>query len=70
MATQRLHNGGFNCIAGQIVILGADWPQKHAFLDALRDAMAAAPAWPPWYPGAADRVESARRLQPAAALRG
>ena len=44
IATMRLHNAGHNCIAGQVVILSADWPQRNAFLKELRRALAAAPA--------------------------
>ena len=32
----RLQNSGHNCIAGQVVILSADWPQRDAFLAELR----------------------------------
>ncbi|MEO3824799.1 aldehyde dehydrogenase family protein [Actinomadura sp. B10D3] len=66
VATQRLHNSGFNCVAGQIVILSADWTQKDAFLAALRRALKEAPARPAWYPGCGARVRSARDLHPAA----
>ncbi len=66
VATQRLHNGGHNCIAGQIVIVSADWPQKEQFLAALRRALRDAPARPAWYPGCADRVRAARDRHPAA----
>jgi acyl-CoA reductase-like NAD-dependent aldehyde dehydrogenase len=66
IATQRLHNGGFNCVASQIVVVGKDWPQKNEFLRALRAALAQASARPAWYPGAADRVRAAREQYPAA----
>ncbi|MFF6902752.1 aldehyde dehydrogenase family protein [Streptomyces hydrogenans] len=66
VATMRLHNSGCNCVAGQILILGSDWPQKNAFLTALRRALATAPARPAWYPGCEARVRSARDLHPAA----
>jgi aldehyde dehydrogenase (NAD(P)+) len=56
VATQRLHNGGYNCIAGQIVVLSSDWPQKEAFLDELRAAIERTPRRPAWYPGSDDRV--------------
>src|SRR6266542_933637 len=36
VATQRLHNSGFNCIATQIVVLPQNWPQADRFLDYLR----------------------------------
>jgi acyl-CoA reductase-like NAD-dependent aldehyde dehydrogenase len=61
VATQRLHNSGSNCIAAQVVIISADWPQKDQFLDELRAALAEAPERAPWYPGTAQRVEAARR---------
>ncbi|BFU43843.1 aldehyde dehydrogenase family protein [Krasilnikovia sp. MM14-A1004] len=64
IATQRLHNSGFNCIAAQVVIVSADWPQKQEFFAALRDAIAGAPARPAWYPGCDARVSGARRAHP------
>ncbi len=66
IATQRLHNGGHNCIAAQIVIVSSDWAQKDAFLAELRAALKAAPARSAWYPGCATRVADARNLHPAA----
>ena len=54
IATQRLHNSGFNCVASQIVVVSKNWPQKNEFLRALRAALAQAPPRPAWYPGAAD----------------
>lgn len=66
VATQRLHNGGYNCIAGQIVVLSSEWPQKKAFLDALRTALASAPDRAPWYPGSDARVGQASAAYPNA----
>ncbi|WP_329452310.1 aldehyde dehydrogenase family protein [Streptomyces sp. NBC_01724] len=64
IATQRLHNSAFNCIAAQIVIVSADWPQKREFFAALRRALTGAPSRPAWYPGCHTRVADARRLHP------
>ena len=64
IATQRLHNGGFNCVAAQVVIVSADWPQKQQFYTALRGAFAAAHARPAWYPGCDVRVAGARQAHP------
>lgn len=50
VATMRLYNSGHNCIAGQVVLLSSDWPQRDAFVAALRAALDAAPARPVWYP--------------------
>lgn len=66
VATMRLHNGGFNCIAGQVVILSAEWAQKDAFLAELRSAMARAPQRPSWYPGGEHRMADALRDYPDA----
>src|SRR5690606_14054243 len=33
-ATMRLQNSGHNCIAGQVVLISRDWPQRAAFLAA------------------------------------
>ncbi|TPW76421.1 aldehyde dehydrogenase family protein [Schumannella soli] len=59
VATMRLHNAGANCIAGQLVIVSGDWPQRERFLAELRRAIDRAPARPDWYPGAADRAQAA-----------
>jgi aldehyde dehydrogenase (NAD(P)+) len=66
VATQRLHNGGYNCIAGQIVVLSSDWPQKAAFLDELRSALERTPGRRAWYPGSDDRVADAEKAYPKA----
>lgn len=66
VVTMRLHNGGYNCIAGQIVVLSADWPQRAAFLDELRSALEGAPGRPAWYPGSDGRVSDAAACYPGA----
>ena len=66
VATQRLHNGGYNCIAGQIVVMSKDWPQKEEFLQQLREAIAEAPSRAPWYPGSDLRVGQASASYPKA----
>jgi hypothetical protein len=40
IATQRLHNGGYNCVASQVVVVPSDWAQKDRFLTHLRAALA------------------------------
>ena len=55
----KLHNAGHNCIAAQILLLPAAWPQKHRFLELLHHAIADAPARPTWYEGASARAEQA-----------
>ncbi|MBZ4487401.1 aldehyde dehydrogenase family protein [Microbacterium sp. cx-55] len=70
IATMRLHNSGHNCIAGQVVLLSRDWPQRDAFLRALETAYAAAPARPVWYPHAAERLTAAGATYPGAQQAG
>ena len=64
VATQRLHNSGFNCIASQVVVLPRSWPQADRFLEHLRRALRAAPDRRAWYPGAADRQRAAAAAHP------
>lgn len=70
VATMRLQNSGHNCIAGQVVILSADWPQREAFLEALRTALDAAPARPVWYPRSDEKLAAAASDYPEAAWGG
>jgi len=66
VTTMRLHNSGHNCVAAQAVILSSEWPQRKAFLSALRDAYAAAPARPVWYPRSDEKLEAAASAYPQA----
>lgn len=60
VATMRLQNNGYNCIAAQALLLSSDWPQRDDFLTELRRALQRAPKRPDYYPGSADRVGQAR----------
>ena len=66
VATHRLHNSGFNCVACQIVVPPAGWEQKEAFLEAIRAAFRSAPAREQYYPGASARLAGARAVYPMA----
>jgi aldehyde dehydrogenase (NAD(P)+) len=56
LATQKFHNAGFNCIASQVLVTPADWPQERPLLDALRAVTRVLPARAAYYPGSADRL--------------
>jgi aldehyde dehydrogenase (NAD(P)+) len=56
VATQKLHNAGFNCIACQVLVLSAAWPQKTAFLQTLQATVSASAPRPLYYPGAKARL--------------
>lgn len=58
IASQKLNNGGANCVATQVLIVSEDWAQKDAFLKAAGDFLKAAETSASWYPGAEDRLVS------------
>jgi len=60
LATAKLHNGGFNCIALQVLILPEQWSQRTAFLTELRRVFESAPQRAGSYPGSAQRYEGLR----------
>lgn len=66
IATQKLHNDGFNCVASQVVVLPRDWSGQTRMIDALRHALKTAPARPPYYPGAEQRLDAAAAAYPGA----
>ncbi|MFT4051091.1 MAG: aldehyde dehydrogenase family protein [Microbacterium sp.] len=66
IVTMRLHNSGHNCIAGQVVLISRDWPQRDEFLAELRTAYDRAPRRPVWYPHSDRRLEAARGDYPDA----
>ena len=66
VVTMRLQNSGHNCIAGQVVLLSEDWPQRDAFLRELRDAYERAPRRPVWYPNSDAKLDAARADYPDA----
>ncbi|OJV93518.1 MAG: aldehyde dehydrogenase [Microbacterium sp. 67-17] len=66
VATMRLHNSGHNCVAGQVVLLSAEWAQREQFLAEVESAMARAPQRPVWYPGAQARLAEVADTYPSA----
>jgi aldehyde dehydrogenase (NAD(P)+) len=55
LATAKLHNGGFNCIALQVLVLPEQWSRRTAFLAELRRVFESAPHRGASYPGAEQR---------------
>lgn len=70
VATQRLHNAGYNCVATQVVVIPRIWKRKAQFIAALREALSTAPSRPAYYPGGPDRLESASEAYADAARLG
>lgn len=56
IATQKLHNSGFNCIACQMLLLPVDWNKTKELMDNVAQVMARVPARQPYYPGAMERM--------------
>jgi aldehyde dehydrogenase (NAD(P)+) len=68
VVSQKMHNGGFNCIASQVLVLARRWPQREEFLDVLREVFRSVPPRHPYYPGAAARQAAAVEAHPTAEL--
>ena len=58
IATQKLHNGGHNCVACQTLIMSESWDQAQALLDAFRKVVAVAGERGAYYPGSTDRMRA------------
>ena len=69
VATQKMHNGGFNCIASQVLVLPEAWRQRDAFVHSVRRVLRELPDRPAYYPGAEDRVAQVREAYPETAER-
>lgn len=61
IATQRLHNGGFNCIASQVLVLPDGWGKAGQLEQAVMQAIADAPDRPAYYPGTEQRKDRFRQ---------
>ncbi|MFF2777392.1 aldehyde dehydrogenase family protein [Streptomyces sp. NPDC058052] len=67
IATQKLHNNGYNCIASQVLVVSSDWEQKDDFLTALREAFTRTITRPAYYPGSDERCSAAVKDHPGTA---
>ena len=68
VATQKLHNSGFNCAACQVLILPENWSQSKEFLRAVKNAIAKSPARGLYYPGTDDRIDQFCEHYPGAEI--
>jgi acyl-CoA reductase-like NAD-dependent aldehyde dehydrogenase len=57
IATQKLHNSGFNCVACQMLVMPEEWDQGDDFLVQVKKVIAAAPERGLYYPGARKRID-------------
>ncbi len=70
VVTMKLYNGGFNCVASQVLVLPETWDQRDEFVDAIRQLMRELPPRRAYYPGAAERQRQAMTAHPNAELLG
>jgi len=66
IATQKLHNSGFNCVACQMLVMPETWDQRDDFLAQVTRVIAAAPERGLYYPGAKKRIEDFEAQYPHA----
>jgi aldehyde dehydrogenase (NAD(P)+) len=66
IVTMKLHNGGFNCVASQVLILPEAWNQSADLLAAVRTLLDRLPARAPYYPGTAQRQQEVLSRHPDA----
>ena len=68
IVTQKTHNGGFNCVATQVLVLPEEWNQSNDLVSAIRGLMKRRRPREPYYPGATLRQEAAVAAHPEAEL--
>jgi len=70
VATQMTMNGGFNCNAAKVIVTHRYWPQRQAFMDALRSVLRSLPPRAAYYPGAEERYDQFLRAHPEGEVLG
>jgi len=58
IATQKIHNSGFNCIACQVLILPGNWDKKQTLLKTIEEAVNKLDPRHLYYPGAEERLST------------
>ena len=59
IASQKLHNGGYNCVAAQVLVLPEGWDRAEALVREVAAVMQRVEERLPWYPGSAERQRAA-----------
>lgn len=55
VAAMVANNASFNCNAAKVLVVARDWPQRDAFVTAVKEALRRTPPRKAYYPGAHDR---------------
>ncbi len=64
IATAKLHNGGHNCVASQVLILPKKWEHSKKLLASVRKYLNEIPYRTAYYPGSQNRQRSAVQAYP------
>jgi Aldehyde dehydrogenase family len=59
IVSTKMHNGGFNCIAAQVLVVPRDWELTEALIDEVARVYASATDRVPYYPGTGERCAAA-----------
>lgn len=59
IVTAKLHNGGHNCVASQILVLPKNWNLSQKLIDAVDNKLKSIPSRIAYYPGAAANQKAA-----------
>lgn len=70
LASMLVHNAGFNCVAGRLVVQHRAWAKRRALLEATRSSLRVAEPRHPYYPGAHERWATFRATYGQAELFG
>jgi len=57
IVSAKMHNGGFNCVAAQVVVVPDGWEHTDALIDEIRTVYAETRDRLPYYPGAVERCD-------------
>jgi aldehyde dehydrogenase (NAD(P)+) len=64
IATMKMHNAGFNCIAGQVLVLPKDWSSTDPLVAEIKKVFGEVPNRASYYPGADARQKTAVTTHP------
>lgn len=64
LASMKVNNAGFNCVAAQVLVTARRWPLREELLRRLKSNLARIPTRHPYYPGAEGRLADFRAAYP------
>lgn len=70
VASMVAHNASFNCVAGKVLVTAKGWSLREAFLQQVRQELAAIPPRQAYYPGATERYQAFLAQYPQAEVVG